>query len=163
MRKSFLLAAVVPCLAACSSGNPDDTAATTSATRFDSTDVAIVTATDTIRLRAEIANTDDERGIGLMDRDRLDENSGMLFVYDAAQDSTLGFYMFRTRIPLDIAFADSLGVIRAILQMTPCERVQPAYCEVYRPGVPYNTALEVNHGFFARHGITTGARIVWPH
>src|SRR5688572_595381 len=92
-------------VAACGAAVPDDSPATTSLIPFDSTDVTIVTATDTVRIRAEVADSDEERGYGLMDRAQLDENSGMLFVYDSQEDSTKGFYMFRTKIPLDIAFA----------------------------------------------------------
>ncbi len=128
---------------------------------FDSAAVSIITASDTIQVKAEVADSDDERGYGLMDRAKLDENGGMLFVYDAEQDSGSGFWMFRTKVPLDIAFADSAGVIRVILQMDPCERIQPELCRGYSPGAAYNTALEVNRGFFARHGIAPGARIVW--
>ena len=68
--------------------------------------------------------------------------------------------MYRTRIPLDIAFADSAGVIRAILKMEPCETTIPQGCPSYPPNVPYQYALEVNAGFFAARGITAGWRLM---
>ncbi|MEX2285012.1 MAG: DUF192 domain-containing protein [Gemmatimonadota bacterium] len=163
MIKPAIVAGLLIVLSACGTADSDDTLPTVSLIPFDSTDVAIVTAADTVRIKAEVADSDEERGYGLMDRARLDENSGMLFVYDAPQDSTYGFYMFRTRIPLDIAFADSAGVILTILAMEPCEHIQPSNCRSYNPGVGYTSALEVNRGFFAQHGITPGARILWPH
>ena len=64
--------------------------------------------------------------------------------------------MYRTRIPLDIAFLVSAGVIRAVRSMTPCPTTIAQGCPTYAPNVPYRYALEVNAGFFARHGITSG-------
>jgi uncharacterized membrane protein (UPF0127 family) len=119
------------------------------------------TETETIRMKVELADSDSEHGYGLMDRSVLDLNSGMLFLYDATQDSTRGFYMFRTRVPLDIAFIDSVGVIRSIIAMTPCEREQPEFCTSYIPGIRYNAALEVNQGFFEQRGVKPGARVSW--
>ena len=129
--------------------------------KFDSGAVSIATGTDTVRLVVEIADSDSEHGYGLMDRSVLDQNSGMLFLYDATQDSTRGFYMFRTRVPLDIAFIDSVGVIRSIMAMTPCEREQPGFCTSYIPGIRYSAALEVNQGFFEKRGVQPGAHVSW--
>jgi uncharacterized membrane protein (UPF0127 family) len=64
--------------------------------------------------------------------------------------------MYRTRIPLDIAFADSSGVIRSIRAMVPCPTEVAQGCPSYTPDVPYEYALEVNAGYFARHGIVVG-------
>jgi uncharacterized membrane protein (UPF0127 family) len=129
--------------------------------QFDSGAVSIATASDTVRMRLEIADSDSERGYGLMDRSVLDPNSGMLFLYDAPQDAASGFYMFRTRVPLDIAFIDSVGVIRNIMAMTPCERDQPEFCTTYIPGIRYIAALEVNQGFFEKRGVRPGAQVSW--
>ena len=128
---------------------------------FDSGAVSIATGTDTIRMKVEIADSDSERGYGLMDRSVLEPSSGMLFLYDAVQDEASGFYMFRTRVPLDIAFIDSVGVIRNIMAMAPCEREQPAFCTSYIPGVRYIAALEVNQGFFEKQGVRPGAHVSW--
>jgi uncharacterized membrane protein (UPF0127 family) len=70
--------------------------------------------------------------------------------------------MYRTRIPLDIAFADSTGRIVAVRRMEPCEAQLIAGCPTYEPGHAYRTALEVNAGFFARHGIGVGSRLSSP-
>jgi uncharacterized protein len=127
---------------------------------FETGLVRIEAAADTMDLRVEIAEHSTQRAYGLMDRDHLPEDQGMLFVYADAQPSSAGFWMFRTRIPLDIAFLDSAGTILSILHMSPCESPNPTLCRIYSPGVQYWRALEVNRGFFDRHGIGVGDRVV---
>ena len=43
--------------------------------------------------------------------------------------------------------------------MAPCQSPYPESCPIYEPGVSYRTALEVNQGWFERHGIGPGARV----
>ncbi len=99
----------------------------------------------------EIADTPAERERGLMHREALGEDAGMLFVYE--RETTGGFWMKNTLIPLSIAFYDADGTILAILDMRPC-RADP--CAVFDPGVAYRGALEVNRGAFARWGVAKG-------
>lgn len=127
---------------------------------FDSADVRITSDRDTVTVRAELALSSEQKTLGLMERQRLAENAGMLFVYDSTQSPEAGFWMYRTRLPLDIAFIDSAGVIRAILVMLPCETTIPQGCPTYPPKVPYRYALEVNSGFFQAHAITVGWKLV---
>jgi hypothetical protein len=94
--------------------------------------------------------------MGLMERRHLADDAGMLFVYDSTQPPDAGFWMYRTRIPLDIAFADSTGVIRSMRAMVPCPTEVAQGCPSYTPDVRYQYALEVNAGYFARHGIVVG-------
>lgn len=123
---------------------------------FDSADVRIASDADTVVVRAELALSSEQKTLGLMERRHLSENAGMLFVYDSTQPSDAGFWMYRTRIPLDIAFMDSAGVIRAILTMLPCETTIQQGCATYPPNVPYRYALEVNSGFFQTRGVAVG-------
>ena len=123
---------------------------------FDSVDVRLVSARDTTTIRVELAVSREQKTLGLMERRRLPENAGMLFVYDSTQGPEAGFWMYRTRIPLDIAFIDSAGVIGSILAMVPCETTIPEGCPNYVPNVTYRYALEVNAGFFQRHQIGVG-------
>jgi uncharacterized membrane protein (UPF0127 family) len=83
----------------------------------------------------------------------------MLFVYDSVQPGENGFWMFRTLVPIDIAFLDRGNMILTILPMDPCPSPRPEQCPAYPPGVPYWAALEVNRGWFARHGIGVGGTI----
>jgi uncharacterized protein len=129
------------------------------AVAFDVGAVTIRTASDTLRLRVEIAEREDQRSHGLMERAELPDDAGMIFLYSEPQPETAGFWMFRTLIPLDIAFVDDDGRIVAILEMQPCQSPNPRVCRIYSPGVGYASALEVNRGFFARHGIGVGDHV----
>ncbi|MGH7680222.1 MAG: DUF192 domain-containing protein [Gemmatimonadaceae bacterium] len=131
--------------------------------RFDSTSIRVVTASGTTTtLRVELAQTPEQRTMGLMERESLPDSAGMLFLYDRDQPDSAGFWMFRTRIPLDIAFIDSAGRIVAIRQMAPCPATIISGCPSYEPGAPYRAALEVNAGVLSRHGIGPGARVELP-
>jgi uncharacterized membrane protein (UPF0127 family) len=120
---------------------------------FDSAAVRLASPRDTVRLQIELAVTTDQRTMGLMERRQLADDHGMLFVYDSTQPPTAGFWMFRTKIPLDIAFLDSAGVVRSTRNMVPCETVIAQGCPTYTPDVPYRYALELSSGFLQRHGI----------
>jgi uncharacterized membrane protein (UPF0127 family) len=109
---------------------------------------------DRVVLRVEVADTPAERARGLMGRERLPADAGMVFLFDRA--TRAGFWMKDTRIPLSIAFWDGRGRIVAMLDMEPCRR-DP--CPVYRPDVAYVGAVEANRGFFQRHGIEVGDEI----
>ena len=114
---------------------------------------AVVIETDErrVRVRVEIADSAAERERGLMGRTSLADDAGMVFLYP--DDTTGGFWMKDTLIPLSIAFYDEDGTILRILDMEPC-RAEP--CEVYEPGVAYRGALEVNQGAFERWGVSEG-------
>ncbi|WP_043529877.1 DUF192 domain-containing protein [Litchfieldella xinjiangensis] len=114
------------------------------------------------RLEVELARSTRERARGLMDRDQLAEDGGMLFLYDRVQSSRRGFWMYRTRIPLDIAFIAPSGSIAAIRQMTPCQAQAPSECPAYAAGVSYVAALEVNAGYFKERGIEVGDCVSLP-
>jgi uncharacterized membrane protein (UPF0127 family) len=160
---TVLLLALSVALASCGSGSTSDAADTAvdqHVINYDSADVRLASAKDTIRLRALLAMTAEQKTMGLMERRHLPDETGMLFVYDSTQPADAGFWMFRTRIPLDIAFLDSTGAVRTILAMTPCTAVLAQGCPTYAPNVAYRYALEVNKGYFARHGLDTGSRLV---
>ncbi len=123
--------------------------------------VYLQTATDTFRLEVEIADSDAARAYGLMDRDELDVDAGMLFIFEEDRPGESGFYMYRTRIPLDAAFADSAGTIVAIRTMEPCSSPVPSFCTNYAPGFPYRFVLEVNAGYLEARGITVGDGFIY--
>ncbi|HXT18916.1 MAG TPA: DUF192 domain-containing protein [Gemmatimonadaceae bacterium] len=129
---------------------------------YDSTTIRLTTGRDTLPLRVQLAMSDTQHTMGLMQRHHLDENAGMLFAFDSTQSADAGFWMFRTLLPLDIAYIDSAGVIRAIRAMTPCTAMLIQGCPPYPPGVPYRYALEVNGGYFQRHNLGVGALVLIP-
>ena len=111
-------------------------------------------AGDEVVVPVEVADSPDEREVGLMGRESLPEDAGMIFLFDS--DLSGGFWMKDTLIPLSIAFVDADGTIVSILDMEPCE-TDP--CEIYDPGVSYRSALEVNQGAFSRWGVEEGDRL----
>jgi uncharacterized protein len=104
-------------------------------------------------LTVELAATPAARACGLSHRDHLPQNTGMLFIFPAPRPLT--FWMKDTRIPLSIAFLDDSGEILEIQTMVPMQ-TEPLY---HSPG-PAKYALEVNQGWFERHGIAAGDRVV---
>ena len=127
---------------------------------FTTAPLRLIAANDTVRIVAELARSREQQTLGLMERRHLADSAGMLFTYAADQPETAAFWMFRTRIPLDIAFVDSAGVIRSIQHMVPCPTDFAQGCPSYPPGVSYRAALEANAGYFARHRIAVGGRLV---
>jgi uncharacterized protein len=105
-----------------------------------------------VPLTVEIADTPQASENGLMFRDSLPEDRGMLFLFE--QPKKASFWMRNTKIPLSIAYVDSDGKILEIKSMNPLdETVVPSRSDE----VAY--ALEVNQGWFDRHGITPGAKL----
>ncbi len=104
-----------------------------------------------VEVAVEVADTQEEREVGLMHRESLPDDAGMIFLFE--EEITGGFWMKNTVIPLSIAFMGGDGTILRILDMEPCE-ADP--CEIYDPGVPYVSALEVNQGAFAGWGVEEG-------
>lgn len=126
---------------------------------FDTLHVVVEQGDRAGELVVEVAETERQQMRGLTGRDRLDEGSGMLFVFDSPRPADEGFWMWRTRIPLDIAFLDEAGTIVALLSMEPCDETYSDDCTHYTPGVPYVSALETNEGWFESHGLREGARM----
>ena len=126
---------------------------------FRTTSVRLITRAETITIRTELASDTAQRTMGLMERRSLADSAGMLFLYDTPQPKDAAFWMFRTRIPLDIAYLDSAGVIRNIVAMEPCTAELAQGCPTYPARVPFRAALEVNKGYFQRHGVAVGDRI----
>lgn len=107
---------------------------------------------DGILLRVEIVQDAESRAEGLMHRERLPENQGMLFVFDSTH--MLSFWMRNTFIPLDIAFINESGRIVDIQRMAPLDESKQ-----YISAEPALYALEVNAGWFEKHGIDVGSQV----
>lgn len=100
------------------------------------------------RLSIEVARTPEERGRGLMGRESLPADGGMLFVYQQLSHSR--FWMKNTLVPLSIAFIAADGTILGILDM------EPQTEESHGIDEPYMYALEANQGWFEEHDVETG-------
>ena len=105
-----------------------------------------------VPLTAEIADTPQASENGLMFRDSLPADRGMLFILEKPRRAE--FWMRNTKIPLSIAYIDSAGKILEIKSMNPLdETVIPSSSDQ----IAY--ALEANQGWFAQHGISSGANV----
>lgn len=124
---------------------PDSSETASSATAAT---VLVVFGSDTVR--AEVANTPETRGQGLMYRDTVPDGTGMLFVFD--REAEHSFWMRNTYVALDVAFIDSNFRIVDIQQM------EPETTEIHYGARPALFALEVRQGWFAERGITVGDR-----
>lgn len=102
----------------------------------------------------EVAETLEEQRRGLMHRDRLPPDHGMLFVYDA--DQRLSFWMKNTHIPLSIAFISKDGRILEIHDM------EPESLRSIESSRSVRYALELNQGAFERIGADVGSLVEFP-
>jgi uncharacterized membrane protein (UPF0127 family) len=152
--------------------DPRSTAATseaTSATSADSTrsggsknsELPTVTirasSGQKVKVHVEVADNIMGRYMGLRRRESLPANQGMLFVYSSEQKQ-LSFTMADTLIPLSIAFIDSERRIIDMQDMKPLDDKPPGYDS----SGPAQYALEVNKGFFEKHGVEEGDRVKLP-
>lgn len=102
-------------------------------------------------ITAEVAATSQARTIGLMMRERLAPNHGMVFVFE--DKSQHCFWMRNTLIPLSIAFVEDDGTIVSIADMAP--KSEASTC----PPRAVRYALEMQQGWFAKRGVTAGSKI----
>jgi uncharacterized protein len=103
-------------------------------------------------LFAEVADTPQTSANGLMFRDSLPADHGMLFVFEKPE--TASFWMRNTKIPLSIAYIDSAGNILEIKSLRPLDETPVA-----STSSEVAFALEVNEGWFMRNGVSMGAKI----
>ncbi len=109
-------------------------------------------------VRVEVARTDPELERGLMFRQKLGADDGMLFVFPESSDHL--FWMKNTFIPLDMIFVSAddkdggggvvVGIVASAEPMTTTPR---------GVGVPNRFVLEVNGGWSATHGLARGDRV----
>lgn len=107
-----------------------------------------------VMLTAEMARTMQERQRGFMERKKIPDGTGMLFLFES--DQILSFYMKNTPTPLSIAYITSDGRIKDIFDMTPY-----SLASIVSTGyVRY--ALEVPQGWFSANGIVPGCTVSLP-
>ena len=106
----------------------------------------------TLPLNIEIPNNIRDFNLGLMFRESLDQNSGMLFVFDEVAKQS--FHMTETKIPLDIAFITEEGIVESIKELEPFDK-NPVSSDG-----EVLCALEVNRGWFAENNVEVGDEIL---
>ncbi|RUU47612.1 DUF192 domain-containing protein [Mesorhizobium sp. M6A.T.Ca.TU.002.02.2.1] len=102
----------------------------------------------------EIADTSAEREAGLMFREEMADDHGMLFVFEEPRD--VSFWMKNTPMPLDLIFVGQDGKVRAIKQGEPQSEA------MIWPGEPVRFVLELKAGTAARGGIEDGDLLRHP-
>ena len=107
------------------------------------------------RFSVELADDPDERARGLMFREDLPQNEGMLFVYETPRRAS--FWMRNTLIPLDMIFADQTGLVTGVhgnavpLDETPIDGGSNVFA-----------VLEINGGLAETYGIAPGTQMRHP-
>ena len=118
-------------------------------------DITIVRQDGTkFTVSAEIAEKQEDRNHGFMERKNIPDGTGMLFIFE--RDQILSFWMKNTPHPLSIAYIDSKGKIRNIFDMTPYSLASI----VSTVSVRY--ALEVPQGWYKKNGIAEGDTVIIP-
>ena len=103
-------------------------------------------------LKVEYAYTFEQRAMGLMYRKSMCEQCGMLFKFSGSKKASM--WMQNTFLALDVAFIRSDGVITDIKPMQPQDLTSVGASQA----VLY--ALEMNQGWYAKHGIKVGDKMV---
>jgi len=106
-------------------------------------------------IKAEIADTPEARGVGLMFRRNLGADKGMLFIYDEPQSITM--WMKNTYISLDMIFADAKGTIIRIARDT-----EPFSTKIIEAGGSAKAVLEVPAGTARRLRLKRGDKLIHP-
>jgi hypothetical protein len=103
-------------------------------------------------IKAELATLAAQRATGLMNRSSIAADSGMLFVWAQDQNNQLvAFYMLNTHFDLSVAFLDASKRVINIEDMTHDTET------LHFAAAPFRYALEAPRGWFAAHGVATGA------
>ena len=109
-------------------------------------------------IRAEVAMNILDQARGLMFRDELPPEAGMLFVF--LEEAERSFWMHRTKIPLDIIWMNAdREIVEISADTPPCPGEVRDGCPSYGGNVPAQFVLEVAAGQAAAHGLKLGDRL----
>lgn len=118
------------------------------------TQITIETEDGDITYNVEVASTIEELETGLMNRDTLAADSGMLFDLSNVQSDVTAMWMKDTKLPLDMLFLTKEGVIYYIK-----ENAQPYSQDLIIAPVPAAAVIELNGGDIAKNKIKIGYRV----
>jgi uncharacterized membrane protein (UPF0127 family) len=107
-----------------------------------------------VEVAVEIAETREEQSRGVIGRDGLPENGGMVF--SNPEPAEVAFTMDGVTFPLSLAV---WGPERRILSIIDLDACPQGGCPSYDPGAAWTGAVEVNQGFFDEHGVEVGDRV----
>ena len=118
--------------------------------------LTLVTESGEHRIEIEVAETLQEKAVGLMFRRSVPPGTGMLFPYPSPQEVTM--WMRNTYVPLDMIFIRADGVIHRIE-----ERTEPFSERTIASQGPVTAVLEIAGGEASRLGLKPGDRVIHPH
>lgn len=119
---------------------------------------SIVTLPNGSTVEAELALTPEQQARGLMYREHLPDDEGMLFVGD--RSAPRSFWMYRCRIPLDMIWMDGAHrIVEIVRSAPPCTDVNPRNCPSYGGTVNSVYVLELAAGQVDAQGLRIGDRI----
>lgn len=144
------LCILFPCFHGCDSHEAAD--ATTEPLSPLAADTWFPLRLGTQEIRVQLAIAEDERQQGLMQRDSLGNNDGMLFLFE--QPKQQSFWMENTPLPLSIGYFNPQGVLQEVYSMEPYDRTA-----VRSKSTHIQYALEMKQGWFRVHGVRAGARL----
>nr|WP_070959613.1 DUF192 domain-containing protein [Hyphomonas sp. Mor2] len=128
---------------------------TAAADPLEVTPLTIIGAEASHQFSVEVANDPDEISFGLMERESMDADKGMLFDFSPPREPAM--YMKNTLIPLDMLFIGTDGNIEMIARNT-----LPGSLRTISPGVPVRAVLELNGGLAAELDIQPGDTVQHP-
>jgi uncharacterized membrane protein (UPF0127 family) len=105
-------------------------------------------------IQAQVASSSEQRNTGLMHRQDMPANEGMLFVFE--QPAQQCFWMKNTLLPLTAAFVADDGTIVNVADMKP--QALDSHCSVK----PVRYVLEMHQGWFAQKGLRAGSKLAGP-
>jgi uncharacterized membrane protein (UPF0127 family) len=110
-------------------------------------------------ISVEVAVTDQEKAQGLMFRESMPKDAGMVFPFDGLEIRP--FWMKNCHFPLDMIYATKDGTIVDVLRNVPPCAPDPAPCDNATPRAKADTVLEVNAGVADAQGAVPGAKLKW--
>lgn len=108
-------------------------------------------------IKVEVARTNEERSKGLSNRTKLDENSGMVFVFN--KNSKPSFWMKDTKIALDIIWINDDKIVAINKNVEPEPNKKDSELKKYPAPSEIDYVLEVNGGFSDKNGIKAGSTV----
>ena len=124
----------------------------------DKNSIIIFTAARPVKIKVEFAKTAQELETGLMNRESLEANFGMFFVF--SDEKPRSFWMKDTLIPLDMIFISKNGRVDEITTQEPCPEI--GTCPVYESKTSAQYVLEINAGQAEKWNMATGDIVELP-
>lgn len=112
------------------------------------------------KLSIEIAETPAQHEYGLMNRQTLKQDEGMLFIF--SDERVLAFWMKNTFVDLSIGFFDDQKVLVDVQEMKAMTSVMDTNVPTYKSAKPARYALEMSKGWFAKNKIKVGDKLKMP-